>query len=168
MTSRMETRLDETDWRILDELQRDGRVSFNQLGQRVNLSPPSVAERVRRLESLGVITGYRAVIDPAQAGQPVAAFIQMRCDRDRCLLRTTQASDYPEIVEIHKLSGDYCSMLKVRASSMRHLESFIERVGRHGEMRSSVVLSTQFEGRPVARFPDDSHDVTASSGWSAS
>jgi Lrp/AsnC family leucine-responsive transcriptional regulator len=122
---------------------------------------------VRRLESLGVITGYRATIDPARAGQPVAAFIQMRCDRDRCLLKTTRASDYPEIVEIHKLSGDYCSMLKVRASSMQHLESFIERIGQHGEMRSSVVLSTQFDGRPVEPFGEDAHDVTRSAGWSS-
>ena len=166
MTLRSETRLDETDWRILEELQRDGRLSFNELGRRVSLSPPSVAERVRRLESIGVITGYRAMIDPSQAGQPVAAFIQMRCDRDRCLLKTTKAADYPEIVEIHKLSGDYCSMLKVRASSMQHLESFIERIGQHGEMRSSVVLSTQFEGRPVEAFTDASSDVTPSAGWS--
>ncbi len=167
MTLRTETRLDDTDWRILTELQRDGRVSFNELGRRVSLSPPSVAERVRRLESLGVITRYRAPIDPARAGQPVAAFIQMRCDRDRCLLKTTRASDYPEIVEIHKLSGDYCSMLKVRASSMQHLESFIERIGQHGEMRSSVVLSTQFDGRPVEPFGEDAHDVTRSAGWSS-
>ncbi len=167
MTLRTEGRLDETDWRIITELQRDGRISFNELGRRVSLSPPSVAERVRRLESLGVITGYRATIDPAQAGQPVAAFIQMRCDRDRCLLKTTRASDYPEIVEIHKLSGDYCSMVKVRASSMQHLESFIERIGQHGELRSSVVLSTQFEGRPVEPLVDDAHRVTRSTGWSS-
>ncbi|MDQ4035220.1 MAG: Lrp/AsnC family transcriptional regulator [Chloroflexota bacterium] len=167
MTLRTEGRLDETDWRIITELQRDGRISFNELGRRVSLSPPSVAERVRRLESLGVITGYRATVDPAQAGQPVAAFIQMRCDRDRCLLKTTRASDYPEIVEIHKLSGDYCSMVKVRASSMQHLESFIERIGQHGELRSSVVLSTQFEGRPVEPLVDDAHRVTRSTGWSS-
>jgi len=165
MTLRTEPRLDDTDWHILTELQRDGRVSFNALGRRVSLSPPAVAERVRRLESLGVITGYRAVIDPAQAGQGVAAFIQMRCDRDRCLLKTTKAADYPEIVEIHKLSGDYCSMLKVRAISMQHLEGFLERIGQHGEMRSSVVLSTQFEGRPVEPFGDQDRDVTHSAGW---
>jgi len=166
MTLRSENRLDDTDWRILDELQGDGRVSFNELGRRVSLSPPSVAERVRRMESLGIISGYRAVVDPARAGQPIAAFIQMRCSRDRCLLKTTRASDYPEITEIHKLSGDYCSMVRVRATSMQHLESFIERLGRHGEMRSSVVLSTQFEGRPVERPDAVDVDVTRSAGWS--
>jgi len=166
MAFRVEHRLDDTDWRILDELQRDGRLSFNELGRRISLSPPSVAERVRRLEAAGVIAGYRAVIDPARAGQPLAAFVQMRCHHDRCLLKTSSADDYPEIVEIHKLSGDHCSMLRVRASSIRHLENFLERVGRHGELRSSVVLSTQFEGRPVEAAVADSHEVTESAGWS--
>ena len=165
MTFQTETALDEIDWRILAELQRDGRLSFNELGRRVSLSPPSVAERVRKLESSGVIAGYRAVVDPARAGQPVAAFVQMRCDRDRCLLKTTRASDYPEIVEIHKLSGDYCSMLRVRTRSMQHLESFLERIGRHGDLRSSVVLSTQFEGRPVELVKDAADEVTQSAGW---
>src|SRR5918999_152187 len=150
MGSRIERSLDATDWRILDELQADGRLSWNQLGRLVSLSPPAVAERVRRLEELGVIAGYQARVDPARAGLPLTAFVQMRCRLDRCLLKTSEASDYPEIVEIHKLTGDYCSMLKVRAASMEHFEGLLERVGQHGEMRTSVVLSTQFEGRPVA------------------
>jgi Lrp/AsnC family transcriptional regulator, leucine-responsive regulatory protein len=57
MASRTERSLDATDWRILEELQTDGRLSYNELGRRVSLSPPAVAERVRRLEELGVITG---------------------------------------------------------------------------------------------------------------
>ena len=154
MGSRIERSLDATDWRILEELQADGRLSYNQLGRRVSLSPPAVAERVRRLEDLGVITGYQARVDPARAGLPLTAFVQMRCRLDRCLLKTSQASDYPEIVEIHKLTGDYCSMLKVRAASMDHFEGLLERVGQHGEMRTSMVLSTQYEGRPVQPQPD--------------
>jgi Lrp/AsnC family leucine-responsive transcriptional regulator len=166
VTLRSKDHLDDVDWRILDELQRDGRLSFNELGRRISLSSPAVAERVRRLEATGVITGYRAVVDPGQAGQSLAAFVEMRCHNDRCLLKTSTADDFPEIVEIHKLSGDHCVMLRVRAGSIQHLESFLERVGRHGELRSSVVLSTQFEGRPVSEPADDSHDVTASEGWS--
>jgi Lrp/AsnC family leucine-responsive transcriptional regulator len=124
VTLRSKDHLDDVDWRILDELQRDGRLSFNELGRRISLSPPAVAERVRRLEATGVITGYRAVVDPAQAGQSLAAFVEMRCHNDRCLLKTSTADDFPEIVEIHKLSGDHCVMLRVRAGSIQHLESF--------------------------------------------
>ena len=68
MGSRIERSLDATDWRILDELQADGRLSWNQLGRLVSLSPPAVAERVRRLEELGVIAGYQARVDRTGPG----------------------------------------------------------------------------------------------------
>jgi Lrp/AsnC family leucine-responsive transcriptional regulator len=162
----MSRTLDQTDWRIIAELQRDGRLSFNQLGRLVNMSPPAVAERVRRLEESGVIAGYEARIDPAQAGLPLTAFVQMRCATGRCLLKTTTAEDFPEVVEVHKLSGNSCSMLKVRVASMPHLEGLLERLGEHGEMNSHVVLSTQYEGRPVQPPPADARSATQSAGWS--
>jgi Lrp/AsnC family leucine-responsive transcriptional regulator len=166
MTFQTQRALDDTDWDVLRELQADGRLSFHELGRRIGLSAPAVAERVRRLEDAGVIAGYSARVDAPRAGLPVAAFIQMRCRLDRCLLKTSQADDYPEVVEIHKLSGDYCSMLKVRAASIEHLEGVIERIGQHGEMRTSVVLSTQYADRPVEPPPSEFLRATASSGWS--
>jgi Lrp/AsnC family leucine-responsive transcriptional regulator len=99
MASRTERSLDATDRRIREELQTDGRLSYNELGRRVSLSPPAVAERVRRLEELGVITGSQARVVPARAGLPLTAFVQMRCRLDRCLRKTSQASDHPEIDE---------------------------------------------------------------------
>ncbi|ONI86449.1 AsnC family transcriptional regulator [Actinosynnema sp. ALI-1.44] len=166
MTFRTERDLDELDWRIVERLQHDGRLSFKELGRRVNLSAPAVAERVRRLEESGVITGYHARVDPRTAGYPISAFIEMRCSLGRCLLKTSAAADYPEVVEIHKLSGDHCSMLKVRAASLEHFEGLLERIGKHGEMRSSVVLSTQYDGRPVERPAADFFRATTSHGWS--
>ncbi|MGN9911304.1 Lrp/AsnC family transcriptional regulator [Phytohabitans sp. LJ34] len=157
--------LDQTDWRILAELQRDGRLSYNQLGRLVNMSSPAVAERVRRLEESGVIAGYQARVDPAKAGLPLTAFVQLRCEHGRCLLKTTTAGDFPEVVEIHKLSGGFCSMLKVRVASMSHLEGLLERLGEHREMHSHVVLSTQYENRPVQR-PAEERPTTQSAGWS--
>lgn len=162
-----ERNLDSIDWQILAELQSDGRLSYNQLGKRVNLSPPAVAERVRRLEESGVIAGYRAEVDAARAGQPLSAFVQMRCTTGRCLLKTTRAEDFPEVLEIHKLSGNSCSMLRVRVESMRHLEGLFERLGEHGEMNTHVVLSTEFEGRPVQPPVQDARPVTKSEGWSS-
>ena len=166
MGFRTERPLDDTDWRILRELQADGRLSFNELGRRVSLSPPAVAERVRRLEEQGVITGYQARVNPVRAGLSLTAFVQLRCRLDHCLLKTSRADDYPEVVEVHKLSGDHCSMLKVRAASMEHFEGLLERLGKHGEMRTSVVLSTQFEGRPVEAPPEDITHATPAEGWS--
>jgi Lrp/AsnC family leucine-responsive transcriptional regulator len=150
MTSRMERDLDTTDWHILRELQADARLSYNELGRRVGMSSPAVAERVRRLEDAGIVTGYHAQVDPARVGLGFTAFIQMRCVLGKCLLKTSRPEDYPEVTEVHKLSGDYCSMLKVRAASMRQLEAIIERLGQHGEMRTSIVLSTPLEKRAIA------------------
>lgn len=157
-------KLDNLDWRLLEELQADGRLSFNELARRVHLSPPAVAERVRRLKQAGIITGYAATVDPARAGQPLLAFVQLRCSLGSCLLKTTSAADYPELVEIHKLSGEHCTMLKVRATSLAHLEGLIERLGVHGEMRTHIALSTQYDGRPVQR-PMPERPVTSSQGW---
>ena len=165
MGSRIERSLDATDWRILEQLQADGRLSYNELGRRVSLSPPAVAERVRRLEDLGVIAGYQARVDPARAGLPLTAFVQMRCAHGRCLLKTSTADDLPEIYEVHKLSGNFCTMLKVRAASMQHLEGLLERLGEHGEMNSHVVLSTEYDSRPVQQIAADSRRATRSTGW---
>jgi Lrp/AsnC family leucine-responsive transcriptional regulator len=141
--------LDAVDWQLLAQLQDDARLSYNELGRRVHLSAPSVAERVRRLEAEGVIVRYRAQVDRSRAGQPVTCFVQLRCRTTDCLLRTTTPDDYPELVEVHKLTGEYCSLLKTATASLRHLEELTERLGRHGDIRTHIVMSTQYEGRPV-------------------
>lgn len=165
-TSQSSPRLDNVDWRLLDELQADGRLSYNELARRVHLSAPAVGERIRRLEESGVIAGYRADVDPARAGYPLVAFVQMRCSLGSCLLKTSRASDFPEVVEIHKLSGAHCSMLKVRASSVAHLEGLIEDLGKHGELSTHVVLSTQYDNQDVPQPPSEPRTVTPAEGWS--
>ncbi|MFI5959185.1 Lrp/AsnC family transcriptional regulator [Cryptosporangium sp. NPDC051539] len=156
---------DDTDWRILDELQQDGRLSFNELGRRIHLSSPAVAERVRRLEQHGVITGYRAVVDARRAGHEITAFVQLRCKLGSCLLRTSRAEDYPEVVEVHKLSGAHCTILKLRATTLAHLEGVIEQLGLHGELHTHVVLSTPYQDGTVARPGSVERPVTPSAGW---
>ncbi|WP_344649888.1 Lrp/AsnC family transcriptional regulator [Cryptosporangium japonicum] len=168
-TFRTEYTLDDVDWRILDELQQDGRLSFNELGRRIHLSSPAVAERVRRLQDTGVITGYRAIVDPPKAGYDITAFIQLRCALGSCLLRTSRAEDYPEIVEVHKLSGAHCTILKLRATTLLHLEGVIEQLGRHGELTTHVVLSTQHQNSVVTRPTSGAErPVTPADGWTIS
>ena len=159
--SRSETSLDELDWKLLDELQADARLSYNELARRVHLSAPAVADRVRRLERRGVIVGYQARVDPTAAGFPIQAFVQLRCALGSCLLKNSAAEDYPEVVEVDKLSGQHCSMLKIRAASLAHLEGVLEEIGKHGEMDTHIVLSTQYHDPRVRRNHAD-RPVTAS------
>jgi len=145
----MQKDLDSLDWSILRELQADARLSYNELARRVGLSSPTVAERVHRMEDAGVITGYRAEIDPARVGLPVMALIQMRCAPDRCLLKTANVAEYPEVMEVLKVSGPHCTVLKVVAASVAHLESLFERLGTHGELETSMVWSSALTRRPI-------------------
>lgn len=156
--------LDDLDWQLLDELQADARLSYNELARRVHLSPPAVADRVRRLERRGVIVGYQAQVDPASAGLPIQAYIQLRCANGACLLKSSAADDYPEVVEVDKLSGQHCSMLKVRAASLAHFEGVLEQLGKHGEMDTHIVLSTQYNDQRVRRHLPD-RPVAAAPGW---
>jgi Lrp/AsnC family leucine-responsive transcriptional regulator len=160
----MGTELDATDWAIIEELQRDSRLSFNQIAKRVNLSAPSVAARIRRLEETGVIEGYHAQISPAAVGWPVAAFVQLHCHPGRCLLKTSAAENFPEIVEIHRLSGSSCTMVKVRTASMAHLSSLLERIGEHADANSHIVLETPLEQQAL-KIPPPPPAHTRHLGW---
>ena len=89
--------MDRVDQRILEELQADARLSFNELSRRVRLSAPAVAERVRRLEATGVITGYHARVDPGRVGRPVKAVVVMDCYGPSCVLRDPEVATWPEV-----------------------------------------------------------------------
>lgn len=162
----MSTELDGTDWAIIGEIERDARLSFNQIGKRVNLSAPSVAARIRRLERAGVIEGYHAHINSTTVGLTVTAFLQLHCHPGRCLLKTSAAEKFPEIVEIHRLSGNSCTMVKVRTASMAHLSSLLERIGEHADTNSHIVLETPLEHRTL-QSPPPAPAATRHRGWSA-
>ncbi|WP_432843888.1 Lrp/AsnC family transcriptional regulator [Dactylosporangium sp. CA-092794] len=141
--------MDDMDWALVRELQDDARLSYSELSRRVHLSPPAVAERVRRLETAGVLTGYHAHVDLTKAGRNVIAMIRMSCYGPRCVLRDPDVPLWPEILEIHRVTGDACSILKVATTSMEEFESVIDRLAPFGQPSSSMVLSTPLHWRPV-------------------
>src|SRR4051812_16408347 len=103
---------DVTNRRILTELQRDGRLSLAELGRRVGLSPPAVAERVQRLERDGVITGYHADVDPRALGYALGAVIRIRPAPRQIHKVAELARATPEIVECHRITGEDCFFMK--------------------------------------------------------
>jgi len=141
--------LDRTDWAILDVLQRDGRMSFLAVGREVSLSGPAVRERVRRLEEAGLIRGYAARVDNATAGYPIMAYVRMPCAGANCIRTGYRPELFPEIVEMHRVTGGDCSILKVVATSMTHLEELVDRLATYGRPITSLVLSTVTDSRPV-------------------
>ena len=117
--------LDHTDWQLVRRLQENARLSYHELGRQIGLSATAVAERVRRMEQSGVITGYHAQVDPTQVGLPIVAFIQTTCIRNRCLYTNALHSEFPEVIEYHRVTGRNCGVFKVCVPSVRHLEALI-------------------------------------------
>jgi Lrp/AsnC family leucine-responsive transcriptional regulator len=141
--------LDAVDRLILAELQGDARLSYNELSRRVRLSAPAVAERVRRLEADGVISGYHAHVDLARAGLGVTALVQMQCYGPNCLLRDPTVPEWPELLQLHRVTGGACCVLLVAVESMTEFEQLIDRLAAHGQPASSMILSSPVAWRPV-------------------
>lgn len=140
---------DDTDWRLLEALQRDGRASFAELARAVSMSPSAVTERVRRLEEARIITGYTAVVDPDRLGLTIMAFVRLRYPHGNYKPFHDLLAVTPEILEAHHVTGEDCFVLKVRARSMRHLEHVTGRISGLGAVTTSVVYSSPLPARAV-------------------
>ncbi|MFF5176950.1 Lrp/AsnC family transcriptional regulator [Micromonospora sp. NPDC000316] len=137
----MTVNLDALDWAILGELQNDGRLPLTELGRRVNLSSSAATERVKRLESTGVISGYRAEVDLTKVGFAVLAVVRLKYPGSRHEpLRQLLAERY-EILECLRTTGDDCYVLKVAATSMAHLERVIDELAALGSTTTNLVYS---------------------------
>lgn len=152
MASDIERLLDETGWQILAALQEHGRLSYNELGQRVGLTAPAVSERVRRLEEAGVIIGYHAEINRALVGLPVTAIIRMGLHDSQSSTRAiARIREVSEVLECARVTGGDTLILKVGTSSIEHLERLIDRLLIYGPLTTSMVLSTPIQRRIVTR-----------------
>ena len=137
----MAVNLDLVDWVIIEQLQREARVSLSELGRRVKLSPSAVTERVRNLESLGVITGYHAMVDLAKVGYPVLAVVRLKYPGNHHQPLRRLLAERREILECLRTTGDDCYTLKVAAASMEHLETLVDELAGFGSTTTSVVYS---------------------------
>ena len=145
----MEPQIDKINWKILSELQDDARISYAELGRRVGLTTPAVIERVRKLEDLGIITGYRAEIDPAKIGLPITAFIRMSItgiDYSH-IIETVNTSK--EVLECHRGTGGDSFIMKVSVADVGHLQMLIDKLTPYGITTTSIVLSSPIKRRSI-------------------
>jgi Lrp/AsnC family transcriptional regulator, leucine-responsive regulatory protein len=139
--------LDKTDRKIIGELTTEGRVPFAELGRRVNLSPPAVADRVKRLEQAGVITGYRAELDPRKLGYPLTAIVRVRPAPGQLPRIPELASELLQVGECHRITGEDCFYLKVHLRSIEELSSVLDRFLAYGETTTSIVNASPIPRR---------------------
>jgi len=143
--------LDDIGWSLLRELQGNARLSFSELGRRVGLTPPAVADRVRRMEEAGIIRGYRPEIDLARVGLPLTALIRVTHRGVNCLELGRIVSEYPEVLECHRITGAESYIMKVALRSVEHLQELIDRLMPYGETVTSIVLSSPVTHRTIER-----------------
>ena len=144
---------DSVDAAILTEVSRDARATLAQLSESVGLGTSAVQARLRRLETSGVIVGYRALLDPEAVGKSLSAFIEITP------LDPSQPDNAPELLEhlteieaCHSIAGDASYILFVRVATPRDLEALIRdiRLAASVRTRTTVVLQTFYENRPIS------------------
>jgi Lrp/AsnC family leucine-responsive transcriptional regulator len=141
--------MDAIDGMLLRHLQNDARVGFAELGRRVGLSAPAVAERVKRLEADGIIDGYHAKVDLKKAGFGIVGFIRLTSAPELTAELGRVAEMTPEVLEFHHVTGTEGNVLKVAARSIEHLEKVIVRFLPFGLTTTSIVLSSPVTWRRV-------------------
>jgi Lrp/AsnC family leucine-responsive transcriptional regulator len=142
--------LDQTNRRLLAALQDDARLSLAELGRRVGLSSPAVAERLQRLELQQVIRGYRAELDPSALGYPLSAIVRIRPAPRQLHKVADLARATPEVVECHRVTGEDCFLMKAHIRSMTHLEELLDQFAPFGQTTTSIVQSSPVAGRGIA------------------
>ncbi|TQV88383.1 Lrp/AsnC family transcriptional regulator [Aliikangiella coralliicola] len=137
--------MDTISWKIIEILQQNARISFADLGKAVHLSAPAVAERVKKLEEAGVITGYRANIDLEKVGYPINAMVQVRVfiGKEAEFVKFTKTRQ--EVLKCYNVTGEKAYMLKVAVQSMSQLDAMLEDFSTLSETNSMIILSTPID-----------------------
>ena len=142
--------LDTLDIAILEALQDNARIPLSELGRRIGLSQPATSERVKRLEERGVIAGYGARVDPAVLGLGMMAIIRLKTDHTRIRACLARFAEMPHVIEVHRLTGEDCFLLKVLVPTPGQLESIVDAIARFGAVTTSLVLRSE-AAKPIGR-----------------
>ena len=141
--------LDSIAWKILEALQHNARLSFAELGRKTGLSTPAVAERVRRLEEAGVITGYHAALNMARLGVPIRVLVRLTIPGGDLQVRRTVAAikELDEVSRCHRITGAESFVIEANVVSIGHLEALIDGLSALGATSTSTILSSPVERR---------------------
>ncbi|AJE47108.1 Lrp/AsnC family transcriptional regulator [Celeribacter indicus] len=135
--------LDRLDIAILEALQENARMPLSEVGRRIGLSQPATSERVRRLEDRGIITGYGVRVDPAALGLGMTAIIRLRTTHEHIRPALRAFAGMPHVIEVHRLTGEDCFLLKVLVPTPAQLETLVDTVARFGAVTTSLVLRSE-------------------------
>lgn len=142
-------KIDSTNWKILQCLQQNARMSNAEIGRRVGITSPAVAERIRKMEDANILTGYRAEVSPWHTGHQLKAIITLRVFMGRLKPFLEKVKEYKEILNCYRITGNENIIIEVVLKDQFHLEKFIDKLITYGETKTHIVLSTVIENAPI-------------------
>jgi len=149
-TRPLDKQLDGTNRQLIEALQGDARLSLAELGRRVGLTAPAVAERLARLEETGVIRGYHADVDPRALGLELSVVLRIR-PAARMIAKVAElARATPEVTECHRVTGEDCFVMRLHVRDVLHLEELIDSFVLYGQTTTSIIQSSPVPGRGAA------------------
>lgn len=134
---------DHIDWKILELLQHNARISNTEMGKLVGLSQPAVTARIQKLEDAGIIEGYVARVNPKFLGREINTFIRLRTNHTNTHLCFTTFDRIPQIIEVYRITGEDCFIVKAAFEEMSQLQSTIDTLAKLGTVTTSMIIGVQ-------------------------
>ena len=147
----MKVKIDDLNWKILECLQKNARESFANIGRKVGLTPPAVAERVKKMEDLEILQGYKAMVSHAMTGHQLKAIITLRAFMGKLRPFLVTVVGYEEVINCYRITGNENIVMEVVLKDQFHLEKFIDRLIQYGETRTHIILSNVISNAPISK-----------------
>jgi Lrp/AsnC family transcriptional regulator, leucine-responsive regulatory protein len=144
-------KLDTINWKILNFLQQNARQSNTEIARKVGITSPAVAERIRKMEDVGVIEGYYAKVSHAETDHQLKAIITLRAFMGRLKSFIEKVKDFNEVVNCYRITGNENIIMEVVLNDQKHLEQFIDQLITYGETKTHIVLSNVIENNPIVK-----------------
>lgn len=141
--------LDRLNWLILESLQKNARQSFSEIGRSVGLSSPAVADRVKKMEDSGIISGYKAEVSYHKTGHQLKAVITLRAFMGRLKPFLEKVKGFKEVINCYRITGNENIIMEVVLYDQSHLEEFIDKLITYGETKTHIILSSVVEHGPI-------------------
>ena len=145
----MEFKMDKLNWDILAALQKNARASLSGIGREIGLTPPAVAERVRRMEDYGIIEGYWTAVSHNKLGNQLKAIITLRAFMGKLKPFLEHVRTLKEVVNCYRITGNENIIMEVVFRDQFHLEEFIDKLIQYGETRTHIILSEVISNAPI-------------------
>jgi len=143
--------VDLLNWKILECLQKNARQSNAEIGRRVGISSPAVSERIKKMEDLGIITGYNTMVSPFEVGYQLNAIITIRAFMGKLKPFLEKVRTYNEVLNCYRITGNENIVMEVVLKDQKHLETFIDQLISYGETKTQIVLSNVIENAPIVK-----------------